>query len=395
LKLPIYMDCHATTPVDPRVLEAMLPYLREHFGNPASRTHSFGWAAEAAVDAAREQVASLIGAEPREIVFTGGATESNALALRGVAEARRERGDHIVTTAIEHKAVLDCCTRLESQGFRVAVVPVRPDGLVDVERLAAAIVPETLVVSVMAANNEIGTVQPLAEIGALARERDVLFHTDAAQAVGKIPLDVDALHIDLLSTSAHKLYGPKGIGALYVRRRLRVVPQTDGGGQERGMRSGTLNVPGIVGFGVACACAGEEMAAEAVRLARLRDRLLEGIRSQLGGVRVNGSLDHRLPGNLNLSFEGVQGESLLMSMNDVAVSPGAACDSANAEPSHVARAIGVPEDLARSSLRFGLGRFNTEEEVDYAVRKVVDAVTRLRRESPLYAATPESGKESA
>ena len=397
MRLPIYMDCHATTPVDPRVLEAMLPYFREHFGNPASRTHSFGWAAEAAVDAARAQAAALLGAEGREIVFTSGATESNALAIRGTAEAHRDRGDHIVTTAIEHKAVLDCRRWLESAGFRVTVVPVRPDGLVDVDRLAAALVPGTILVSVMAANNEIGTLQPLAEIGALARARDIVFHTDAAQAVGKVPLDVDALQLDLVSFSAHKLYGPKGVGALYVRRRerrVRLVPQTVGGGQERGLRSGTLDVPAIVGLGMACAVAQQEMDAEAPRLARLRDRLLAGIQAELDGVRVNGSLERRLPGNLNLSFAGVQGESLLMSMNDIAVSPGAACDSANAEPSHVARAIGVPEDLARSSLRFGLGRFNTEEEIEYAVRKVVDSVRRLRRESPLYAGAAQRPKEA-
>lgn len=382
------MDHHATTPVDERVVAAMLPYLREHFGNPASRNHSFGWAAAAAVDTAREQVASLLHAEGREIVFTAGATESDALALRGVAAAAQERGDHIVTTAIEHKAILDCCKRLEREGIRVTVLPVEPDGLLDVDRLAAAITPRTILVSVMAANNEIGTLQPLAAIGALARERGFLFHTDAAQAVGKIPLDVDALGIDLLSCSAHKLYGPKGIGALFVRRRtrhVRLVPILDGGGQERGLRSGTLNVPGIVGLGAACEIAAVEMEAEAVRLLRLRNRLLDGIRGRLAGVTVNGSLQKRLPGNLNLSFAGVQGESLLMLLNDIALSPGAACDAANSEPSHVARAIGEPDDLARSALRFGLGRFNSEEEVDYVVDKVVAAVHRLRQESPLYA----------
>jgi cysteine desulfurase len=397
MRTPIYMDCHATTPVDPRVLEAMLPYFGEHFGNAASRTHSFGWAAEAAVDAAREQVAALLGAEGREIVFTAGATESNALALRGVAHALRSQGDHIVTTAVEHKAVLDCCRRLEAEGFRVTVVPVQPDGRVDPAAIAAALEARTILVSVMAANNEIGTVQPLAEIGALCRERNLVFHSDAAQALGKIPLDVDAMEIDLLSASAHKLYGPKGIGALYVRRRkrrIRLEPQTDGGGQERGLRSGTVNVPGAVGMGAASALAQAEMADEAPRLARLRDRLWAGISGTLDGVRVNGTLEHRLPGNLNVSFAGVQGEALLMCMNDVAVSPGAACDSANAEPSHVSRAIGVPEDLARSSLRFGLGRFNTEDEVEYAIRKVVDAVGRLRQESPLYAGGVESRREA-
>ena len=388
MQRPIYMDCHATTPVDPRVLDAMLPYFRTHFGNAASRTHSFGWTAEAAVDGAREQVAALLGAEAREIVFTSGASESNWLALRGAAQALRERGDHLVTTAIEHKAVLETCRRLTHEGFRLTVVPVRPDGIVDVQRIAAAIEPQTILVSVMAANNELGTLQPLAEIGRLCRERGLLFHTDAAQAVGKVPLDVEALQLDLLSFSAHKLYGPKGIGALYVRRRgrrVRLVPQNEGGGQERGLRSGTVNVTGVVGLGMACELAAAGMDAEAPRLRALRDRLLAGILRQLNDVTVNGSMEQRLPHSLNLSFAGVQGESLLMLMNDVAVSPGAACDSANSEPSHVARAIGVPDDLARSSLRFGLGRFNTEEEVDYAIDKVVQSVRRLRSESPLYA----------
>lgn len=389
------MDHHATTPVDERVLAAMLPYLREHFGNPASRNHSFGWAAAAAVDEARGQVAALLHAEAGEIVFTAGATEANALALRGAAATRRERGDHIITTAIEHKAVLDCCRRLEREGMRLTVLPVEPDGIVSVEKLAAALTPSTILVSVMAANNEIGTVQPLAAIGALARRHGFLFHTDAAQAVGKLPLDVDAMGIDLLSCSAHKLYGPKGIGALFLRRRgrhVRLVPLLDGGGQERGLRSGTLNVPGIVGLGAACAIAAAEMDGEAAQLRRLRDRLLTGIRDALPGVTVNGSLAERLPGNLNLSFAGVQGESLLMLLNDVALSPGAACDSANSEPSHVARAIGTPDDLARSALRFGLGRSNTEEEVDYVVQKVVEAVQRLRQESPLYGAPSGRGR---
>ncbi len=385
MKLPIYMDCHATTPVDGRVLDAMLPYFNADFGNAASRTHSFGWAAEAAVDRAREQVAALLGATPREIVFTSGATESNALALRGAAAMLRGRGDHLVTTAIEHKAVLDTCRQLAGEGFRLTVVPVGPDGIVDAEAIAAAMEPATILVSVMAANNEIGTLQPLAAIGALCRAGGVLFHTDAAQAVGKIPLAVDALGIDMLSFSAHKLYGPKGVGALYLRRRVRIEPQTQGGGQERGLRSGTLNVPGIVGLGAACAIALAEMAVEEPRLRALRDKLWSGIRTALPDVTVNGSMRERLPHNLNVSFAGVQGESLLMMMNDVAVSPGAACDSANAEPSHVARAIGVPDDLARSSLRFGLGRFTTEAEVDYAIQKVVQSVERLRCESPLYA----------
>jgi cysteine desulfurase len=385
---PIYMDCHATTPVDPRVVDAMLPYFTAHFGNAASRTHSFGWTAEAAVDRARGQAAALLGAEAREIVFTSGASESNWLALRGAAHALRERGDHLVTTAIEHKAVLETCRRLGREGFRVTVVPVRPDGTVDAAQIASALEPGTTVVSVMAANNELGTLQPLAEVGALCRERGIVLHTDAAQAVGKIPLDVEALQLDLLSFSAHKLYGPKGIGALYVRRRgrqVRLVPQNEGGGQERGLRSGTVNVPGAVGLGMACELAAAEMHDEAPRLRALRDRLLAGILAQLEDVTVNGSMTARLPHSLNLSFAGVQGESLLMMMNDVAVSPGAACDSANAEPSHVARAIGLPDDLARSSLRFGLGRFNTEADIDYAIGKVVQSVRRLRSESPLYA----------
>jgi cysteine desulfurase len=395
MRLPIYMDCHATTPVDPRVFDAMLPYFSTHFGNAASRTHSFGWAAEAAVDAAREQAATLLGGAAREITFTSGATESNHLALRGAALAGRARGgDHVVTTAIEHKAVLDTCRRLEREGFRLTVVPVQPDGLVDVERVLAAIEPRTVVVSVMAANNEIGTLQPIAAIGHACRERGVAFHTDAAQAVGKIPLDVEAMCIDLLSFSAHKMYGPKGIGALYVRRRVRLEPLSDGGGQERGVRSGTVNVPGAVGLGAACALARDEMHAEAPRLAALRDRLLEGIRAAIEDVSVQGTMTARLPHNLNVAFAGVQGESLLMLMNDVAVSPGAACDSAHSEPSHVARAIGLPDDLARSSLRFGLGRFTTAEEIEYAIDKVVRSVRRLRGESPLYAGTPAAREES-
>ena len=394
MKLPIYMDCHATTPVDPRVLDAMLPYFREHFGNASSSTHSFGWAAEEAVSRARAQVAELIGAEPREIVFTGGATESNSLALRGAAQALRERGDHIVTTAVEHKSVLGICKRLEGEGFRVTYLPVRSDGIVDPAAVAAALEPRTILISVMAANNEIGTLEPLAEIGALARAHDVVFHTDAAQALGKIPLDVESLQLDLLSFSAHKLYGPKGVGGLYVRRRgrrVRLEPQTEGGGQERGLRSGTLNVPGIVGAGAACAVARQELAEESERLRGLRDRLLRGIGAALDGITVNGSLEHRLPGNLNVSFTGVLGESLLMGMNDVALSPGSACDSGTSEPSHVMRALGVSADLARSSVRFGLGRFNTEEEVDYVVEKLARVVRRLREQSPLYASGGTSG----
>ncbi len=388
MKLPIYMDCHATTPVDPQVLDAMLPFLREHFGNAASRTHSFGWVAEEAVDRARAQVARLLGGEAREIVFTAGATESAYLGIRGAARARAEQGRHIVTSAIEHKAVLGTCRDLEREGFDLTVIGVGSDGRVAVDEVRAALREDTTLVCVMAANNEIGTLQPLSEIGALARERDLVFFVDAAQAVGKVPLDVDALNIDLLAMSAHKMYGPKGIGALYVRRRgrrVRLLPQSPGGGQERGLRSGTLNVPGAVGLGAACALATEHLDTDAARIRELRERLRTGLESRLQDVTVNGSLEHRLPGNLNMSFAGVQGESLLMQLNDVAVSPGAACDSKNAEPSHVMRAIGVADDLARSSIRFGLGRFNTAEEVDYVIEKVVRAVGTLRAESPLYA----------
>jgi cysteine desulfurase len=392
MKTPIYMDCHATTPVDPRVLDAMLPYLREHFGNASSRTHSFGWVAAEAVEKAREQVAAILGAQPGDVIFTAGASESIHLGIRGAALARRDQGRHLVTTAIEHKAVLETMRGLERDGFEVTIVPVRPDGIVDPDVVARALRDDTILVAVMAANNEVGTLQPLAEIGALAASKRAHFFVDAAQAVGKIPLDVDALRIDLLALSAHKLYGPKGIGALFIRRRgkhVRIEPVSGGGGQEKGLRSGTLNVPGIVGLGAACAVAAAEMPEEAVRLRGLRDRLLHAIRSQLDDVTVNGSLAARLPGNLNLSFAGAQGEALLMELNDVAVSPGAACDSKNSEPSHVVRAMGVPDDLARSSLRFGLGRFNTAAEVDYVAARVVDCVRRLRAMSPLY--TPGEG----
>jgi cysteine desulfurase len=386
MQLPIYMDCHATTPLDPAVLEAMLPYLKEHFGNAASRSHSFGWVAARAVEQARSQVAALLGAEPREIVFTSGATESLHLALRGALGARRERGRHVVTTAIEHKAVLGLLAALEAEGWETTVVGVGADGLVTPEAIQEALRDDTVLVCVMAANNEIGTLQPLAAIGALTRARGILFCTDAAQAVGKVPLAVEKLQVDLLALSAHKLYGPKGVGALYVRRRgVRLAPASPGGGQERGLRSGTQNVPGIVGLGQACERAQAELESEAARLLQLRERLRQGLQSALPDVRLNGALAPRLPGNLNLSFAGVQGEALLMQLNDVAVSPGAACDSQNSEPSHVLRAISVPDDLGRSSLRFGLGRFNTEEEVDYVLRKVVTVVQRLRGASPLYA----------
>lgn len=378
---PIYMDHHATTPVDPRVLEAMLPYLRERFGNAASRGHAYGWEAEEAVELAREQVAALIGASPREIIFTSGATESDNLALKGAAAAYQARGRHLVTARTEHNAVLDTARALERQGWEVTWLQPDPDGIVRPETVAAALRHDTVLVSVMHGNNEIGVLNPIAEIGALCRERGVLFHTDAAQTAGKVPLDVEATNVDLASLSAHKMYGPKGVGALYVRRRrprVRLEPIIHGGGHERGLRSGTLPVHQIAGFGAACAIARDEMEAESARVAALRDRLADGILSRLQGVTVNGSREHRLPGNLNLSFEGVEGEALLMELRGVALSSGAACTSATLEPSHVLRAIGVPDDLAHASLRFGLGRYNTEEEVDRVVEDVVAAVERLR-----------------
>ena len=390
MQTPVYMDNHATTPVDPRVLEVMLPYFTDKFGNAASRSHAFGWEAEAAVDLAREQVARLIHASsPREIVFTSGATESDNLAIKGVAEAYRDRGHHIITCATEHKAVLDSCKVLEKQGYQITYLPVDSNGWLDMQRLREALTDKTILISVMAANNEIGTMQPVKEIGRLAHEKGVLFHTDATQAVGKIPVDVEEMAIDLLSLSAHKLYGPKGIGALYVRAakpRVKLWPMIDGGGHERGMRSGTLNVPGIVGLGEACEIAQKEMAAEAERLVALRERLRAGMVDQLEEVYINGHPTERLPGNMNMSFAYVEGESLLMALKEIAVSTGSACTSASLEPSHVLRAIGVEEELAHTSIRFGLGRFNTEEEVDYTVRRVVEEVRRLRELSPLYRA---------
>ena len=387
LKFPIYMDSHATTPVDPRVLDAMLPYFSEKFGNAASRNHAYGWQAEEAVELGRKQVAALIGASAKEIVFTSGATESDNLAVKGVAHMYCDKGDHIVTVQTEHKAIIDTCKRLEKEGFRVTYLPVGRDGLLDLDQLADSLTPKTILISVMMANNEIGVVQPIAEIGTIARARRILFHTDAVQAAGKLPIDVNALHVDLVSLSAHKMYGPKGIGALYVRRkdpRVLLVPVIDGGGHERGMRSGTLNVTGIVGFGKAAEIAKHEMAAEAARLRALRDRLNEGLHKELDGIHVNGSMDHRLPNNLNVSFAYVEGESLLMGINDVAVSSGSACTSASLEPSYVLKALGTGDDLAHSSIRFGLGRFNTEEEVDYVIDKVTSVVKRLREMSPLY-----------
>ena len=384
MKLPIYMDYHATTPVDPRVVEAMSPYFTENFGNAASRNHTFGWRAEEAVGIARGQIAGLIRAVPREIVFTSGATESDNLAIKGVAEMHAERGNHIVTCATEHRAVLDTCRRLEKQGYRVSYLPVRRGGLVDPETVRRALTDKTILVSIMYANNEIGVIQPIADIGRMARDRGVLFHVDAAQAVGKIPLDVERDQIDLMSFTAHKMYGPKGIGALYVRRkpRLRLSTQMDGGGHERGMRSGTLNVPGIVGFGRACELCQAEMNEEAARLGSLRDKLKDGILNRIADVSINGSLERRLPHNLNISFAHVDGESLLMGLNDIAVSSGSACTTDFPEPSHVLQALGVKDELAHSSLRFGLGRFNTEEEVDYAIDRVAEVVSRLREMSP-------------
>ena len=390
VQTPIYMDNHATTPVDPRVLEAMLPYFTEKFGNAASRSHAFGWESEAAVDTAREQVAKIIGASsPREIVFTSGATESDNLAVKGIAEAYKEKGDHIVTCVTEHKAVLDSCKVLEKHGYRVTYLPVDPDGLIDLQRLGKAITEKTILISIMQANNEIGTIQPIEEIGRMAKERGILLHTDATQAVGRITVDVDELGADLLSLTAHKMYGPKGIGALYVRSsnpRVKLSPIIDGGGHEHGMRSGTLNVPGIVGLGKACEIAQLETAAEAERLVGLRERLKEGIFGELDDVYVNGHLKKRLPGNLNVSFAYVEGESLLMALKEIAVSTGSACTSASLEPSHVLRALGVPDELAHTSIRFGLGRFNTEDEVDFTIKRVVEEVRRLRALSPVYKA---------
>jgi cysteine desulfurase len=387
MKLPIYMDNHATTPVDPRVFEAMRPYLTNIFGNSASRNHSFGWEAEEATEKARKQVASLIGANSKEIVFTSGATESNNLALKGVAEMYAEKGNHIITAATEHKAILDTCKRLEKHGTRVTYLPLQQNGLVDLEQLRAAITDKTVLISIMHANNEIGVLQPVREIGKIAKERGVLFHTDGTQAAGKIPVNVLDDNIDLMSISAHKMYGPKGVGALYVRRRnprVQLTAQMDGGGHERGMRSGTLNVPGIVGLGEACALAQAEMPAESKRMEYLRDKLKDRLLASLDEVYINGTMEHRLPNNLNVSFAYVEGESLLMGINDIAVSSGSACTSATLEPSYVLKALGAGDDLAHSSIRFGLGRFNTEEEVDYVAAKVIDVVKKLRELSPLY-----------
>ena len=387
IKLPIYMDYHATTPVDPRVVDTMLPYFHDKFGNAASRNHSFGWAAEEAVENARAQIARLINATPKEIIFTSGATESNNLALKGAAEMYREKGNHIITQVIEHKAVLDTCKRLEKYGYEVTYLPVGKDGRIDLDDLRRAITNKTIIISIMYANNEIGVVQPVQEIGKIAKEKGVLFHSDGVQALGKIPVDVQRDNLDMLSLTAHKLYGPKGCGALYVRRRnprVQISAQIDGGGHERGMRSGTLNVPGIVGFGKAAELCQNEMGEESIRLRGLRDRLKDGIFAKLDEVYINGSMTHRLPHNINISFAFVEGESLLMGINDIAVSSGSACTSATLEPSYVLKALGVGEDLAHTSIRFGLGRFNTQEEVDYVTNRVVEVVQRLRELSPLY-----------
>ena len=387
IKLPIYMDNHATTPVDPRVVDAMLPYFHEKFGNSASRNHAFGWVAEEAVENARAQIARLINATPKEIIFTSGATESNNLAIKGVAEMYREKGNHIITQVTEHKAVLDTCKRLEKYGYEVTYLPVAKDGRIDLDDLRRAITAKTILITIMYANNEIGVMQPIAEIGKIAKEKGVFFHSDGVQAAGKIPLDVQKDGIDLLALTAHKLYGPKGCGALYVRRRnprVQLASIIDGGGHERGMRSGTLNVPGIVGFGKAAELCQNEMPEESQRLRGLRDRLKDGIFAALDEVYINGSMIYRLPHNLNISFAFVEGESLLMGINDVAVSSGSACTSATLEPSYVLKALGVGEDLAHTSIRFGLGRFNTQEEVDYVTGRVAEVVTRLRELSPLY-----------
>jgi cysteine desulfurase len=390
MQTPVYMDNHATTAVDPRVLAAMLPYFAEKFGNAASRNHAFGWESEAAADEGREQIARLIHASsPREIVFTSGATESDNLAIKGTAEAYRNKGNHIVTCMTEHKAVLDTCKVLEKHGYEVTYLSVDAHGLIDLERLRDALTDKTILISIMAANNEIGTIQPVREIGHIAHEKGILFHSDATQAVGKIPVNVEQMGIDLLSLTAHKMYGPKGVGALYVRSskpRVKLSPIIDGGGHERGMRSGTLNVPGIVGLGKACEIAQKEMASEAQRLTTLRERLHCRILEQLDEVYVNGHPTLRLPGNMNMSFAYVEGESLLMALKEIAVSTGSACTSASLEPSYVLRAIGVEEELAHTSIRFGLGRFNTEEEVDYTAGRVVEEVRRLRELSPLYRA---------
>ena len=383
----VYLDNNATTPMDPRVLDAMLPYLRDRFGNAASRNHNMGFEAEAAVEKARKQIADLIGASPKEIIWTSGATESDNIAVKGCAHMYADKGKHIIIQETEHKAVIDPAKYLEQNGFEVTVLGVDTDGMVRMDELAAAMRDDTILVSIMFANNETGTIQPVAEIGKLCKERGVLFHTDAAQAQGKIPIDVEAMGIDLMSMSAHKIYGPKGVGALYVRRkrpRVRCEPVLHGGGHERGMRSGTLNVPGIVGFGEACAVAQREMKEEHARVTRLRDRLWEGLQQNLTEISLNGHPEHRLPTTLNVSFLYVEGESLMMGFSDIAVSSGSACTSASLEPSYVLKAYGLGDELAHSSIRFSLGRFTTEEEIEHTIKRVTDAVNHLRAMSPLY-----------
>jgi cysteine desulfurase len=388
IQLPIYMDNHATTPVDPRVIEAMLPYFNAKFGNAASRSHVFGWTAEESVSYAREQIAKLIGAESeKEIVITSGATESDNLALKGIADFYKDKGDHIITSVIEHKAVLDSCKRLEKEGYRVTYLGVGTDGRVNPDDVKRAITDKTILISIMLAHNEVGTVNPIGEIGKIARERGVIFHSDAVQGVGKVPFDVQKMNVDLASITAHKMYGPKGVGALYIRRsrpRVRLVAQMDGGGHERGMRSGTLNVPGIVGFGKAADIMLKDGPAENLRILGQREHMRKRLMSSLEEVQLNGSLEHRLPGNLNLSFAFVEGEAMMMAIKDVAVSSGSACTSASLEPSYVLRAMGVGEELAHSSIRFGIGRFNSDEEIDYVADLVISSVRRLREMSPLY-----------
>lgn len=383
---PIYLDYQSTTPCDPRVLETMIPYFTEEFGNPHSRSHAYGWRAEEAVETARAHVAAILNADPREVIFTSGATESNNLALKGVAQFYKAEKDHIITCVTEHKCVLDSCRHLEQDGFKITYLPVEPNGLVDLNRLRDAITERTSLVSIMAVNNEIGVIQPLAEIGKICREKGVFFHTDAAQAIGKIPIDVEAMNIDLLSLSSHKLYGPKGVGALYVRRkpRVRLVSLINGGGQERGMRSGTLSTPLCVGLGKACEIAKQEMAEEERTVTALCNRFYERITSELEEVYLNGDFDKRIPGNLNLSFAHVEGEGLMMGIKELAVSSGSACTSASLEPSYVLRALGVKEEMAHTSLRIGFGRFTTPEEVDYAADKIIAEVRRLREMSPLW-----------
>ena len=387
MKFPIFMDNHSTTPMDPRVLEAILPYFVEKFGNAASRNHQFGWEAEEAVENARKQIAKLIHCDAKELVFTSGATESDNLALKGAVEMYKEKGNHVITSMTEHRAVLDVCKALEKRGVEVTYLPVDKEGRVNPQDVRNAITEKTILISIMMANNEIGTINPIAEIGKIAKEKGVLFHCDATQGVGKVPVDVNQLAVDLMSFSGHKIYGPKGVGALYVRKkgpRVRIVPQIDGGGHERGMRSGTLPVPLIVGFGKAAELCEQEMPVESKRMAAMRDRLQAQIMEKLDECYLNGHPTERLPNNLNISFAYVEGEALLMGVKEIALSSGSACTSATLEPSYVLRALGVGSDLAHSSIRFGLGRFNTDEEVDYTAKRMVEAVTRLREMSPLY-----------